>query len=96
MRTKEFHILWEAHIELRALLLMVSSSTADEVFLTSNEVMKMLNISRSTLYRLRINKVITPVFIHKRYYYPKRLITQEILERALKLDDHTKRFDKRK
>jgi hypothetical protein len=55
--------------------------------------MEMLQISGSTLYRMRVNKVITPVFINKRYYYPKTLITQEILDRAFAIQNTLKRFD---
>ncbi|MGL2964424.1 helix-turn-helix domain-containing protein [Flavobacterium sp. RSB2_4_14] len=93
MTSKEFKVLWEAITELRTIVLMTTPSTSEEVFLTSNQVMKMLNISKSTLYRMRVNKFITPVMVHKRYYYPKSLITQEILERAQRIQDQSNFFD---
>jgi len=87
MRSKEFHLLWEAIIELRTLVLIAHSPPSEEVFLTSNQVMMLLQISRSTLYRMRVSGAIPFVIINKRFFYPKSLLTQELLTRALSIQN---------
>ena len=53
------------------------SSTTDDKLLTRNQVMKMLNISHSTLYHYQMSSTLTFIKIGKRVYFKEK----EILEK---------------
>ena len=55
----------------------------DETWLTTEDVIKHLKISRSSLYRLRGTNAIPAFKLGRTVVYPKSLINKFMLERAL-------------
>lgn len=65
----------------RHVISMLKASVKEEELLDSASVKQRLNISDSTLYRMRKNKDIPFRKVGKLYYYPKSYFTQEILQK---------------
>lgn len=65
----------------------------DEVFLTTDQMERLLRCSTSTLYRLRNKGSIPCVKIGGQYRYPKHFFTQEVIKSIMKVEDRSKRFD---
>ena len=55
----------------------------DEEWYTTEDLMRHLNISRSTLYRLRVNNKLPAFKMGNIIVYPKRLINVTLLKQAL-------------
>ena len=55
----------------------------DEEWYTTEDLMRHLNISRSTLYRLRVNHKLPAFKLGNIIVYPKRLINVTLLKKAL-------------
>ncbi|APY12505.1 hypothetical protein BWZ22_15330 [Seonamhaeicola sp. S2-3] len=56
----------------------------DEEWLTTEDVMKHLNLSKSSVYRLRVKKLIPAYKLGGTVVYPKSLINKMLLNKALK------------
>jgi hypothetical protein len=93
MKYNQFELLWIAIARLEAMVTALYPSANEEELLTGEKVKAMLNISESTLYRLRKAKIINSILIGKRHYYYKSFFTQELLLQVKKNDDPSKRFD---
>lgn len=55
----------------------------DEEWYTTEDLMRHLNISRSTLYRLRVNNALPAFKLGNIIVYPKRLINVTLLKKAI-------------
>ncbi len=66
--------------ELKRMIHPLVSSNSDVELYDSAKVKQLLNISDSTLYRMRKNKEIPFRIVGKMHYYPKSFFTQEVLE----------------
>ena len=71
-----------AHVEFDARLL------ENEVWLTTEDVTEYLNISRSTLYRLRIKHRIPSFKIGRMPMFPKHLLNKLFIRKAMKNVDN--------
>lgn len=71
----------------------LSNPLKDEVLLTSDQMLVLLNCSPATLYRLRSKGVIPCVKVGGQYRYPKLFFTTEIINSISKGEDPSKRFD---
>jgi len=56
----------------------------DEEWMTTEDVMQHLNLSRSSVYRLRVNKMIPAYKLGGTIVYPKSLINKMLLNNAIK------------
>ena len=56
----------------------------DEQWLTTEDVMQHLNISKSSVYRLRVNKKLPAFKLGGTIVYPKSLINKMLLTHAIK------------
>lgn len=56
----------------------------DEEWMTTEDVMKHLNLSKSSVYRLRVNKKIPAYKLGGTIVYPKSLINKILLNSAIK------------
>jgi excisionase family DNA binding protein len=75
---KQKPVLQSTHVEFDAHLL------ENEVWLTTEEAMAHLNISRSTIYRLRKHKHIPNFKLGNIPMYPKHLLNKLFMQKAMK------------
>ena len=66
-----------------ALMYLIRQSPTEEIWLDSAQVMRLLNISESTLYRLRKRGQIPYTRMGGLYYYPKHTLSEWITDDAL-------------
>lgn len=64
--------------------LIDSNIAKDEEWLTTEDVMQHLNLSKSSVYRLRVKKLIPAYKLGGTIVYPKSLINKMLLNNALK------------
>jgi predicted DNA-binding transcriptional regulator AlpA len=67
-----------------SLTLIDGTLAKDEEWLTTEDVMKHLNLSKSSVYRLRVKKQIPAFKLGGIIVYPKSLINKILLNNALK------------
>ncbi len=79
--------------ELEAYITAIAKATADEVFLNSDQMERLLKCSPATLYRLRNKGTIPCCKIGGQYRYPKNYFTQEVINSIFNAEDPSKRFD---
>ena len=79
--------------KLKDLITSAQTPAEEEIFLDNVQVKKLLNVSDSTLYRLRKRVDIPFAVIGGRTYYPKKMLTKALLEKISKKIDDSKRFD---
>ncbi|HNP33714.1 MAG TPA: helix-turn-helix domain-containing protein [Flavobacterium sp.] len=93
MNQKYFVMLMGEIAELKAMIKSQGNATTEEILLDSYDMQKMLNISASTLQKLRKAGTIPCNRIGRKYYYPKSFFTQEFLNSIIKVEDPSKKFD---
>jgi len=69
--------------ELHAFLSNNPEVLRNEEWLTTDEVVKYLNLSRSTIYRLRKKRVLPSFVLGRIPIYPKGLLNKIMLQRAI-------------
>lgn len=93
MNHKSIAALAERLDKVEAFMTAMTNPVKDEVLLTSDQMLVLLNCSPATLYRLRTKRVIPCVKVGGQYRYPKHFLTKEIINTIMKGEDHSKRFD---
>lgn len=93
MNQKYFIKIMGELAEMKALIASLYTSKPEEVLLDSYDMQKMLNISPSTLQKLRNEGTIPCNKIGRKYYYPKSMFTKEFLNSITKVEDPSKKFD---
>lgn len=93
MKNNERDILEAKIRKLQEEIDILRASQPDEVYLTSDQMERLLRCSPATLYRLRKNRSIPCVQIGRQYRYPKKFFTQEVINSIIKPEDPSKRFD---
>jgi hypothetical protein len=93
MKSKELDIILREINTLKAEIRALRANQPEEVLLDSYDMKKMLNISASTLQKLRKEGTIPCNRIGRKYYYPKSMFTREFLNSIIKVEDPSKRFD---
>lgn len=93
MSSNDLAIMMAKMEEVLVRLQTTGNATPDEVFLTTDQMERLLRCSPSTLYRLRIKGSIPCVKIGGQYRYPKHFFTKEVINSIVKLEDQSKRFD---
>ncbi|MFD1014618.1 helix-turn-helix domain-containing protein [Winogradskyella rapida] len=82
--TKTKQVLKQSQPEaLQAFLSNNPEVIRNEEWLTTDEVVKHLNISRSTIYRLRKKRVLPSFVLGRIPMYPKVLLNKVMLQRAI-------------
>ncbi len=79
--------------ELEACIMAIPKPTIEEIFLTSDQMERLLKCSPATLYRLRNKGIIPCSKIGGQYRYPKNFFTQEVINSIVKGEDPSKKFD---
>lgn len=93
MKKNENKALWQAIEEIKALIMNGGFFLKDEVLLNNEQMLLLLQCSKSTLYRHRKSGVIPFRKIGGCYYYPKYYFTEEILRQIRIEKDRSLGFD---
>jgi hypothetical protein len=86
-------MIWQQLNEVKGLLPALNPLVQLKPLLDNNELMKLLNVSESTLFRWRRDKLIPFYKIKRRCYYPREYFTHTIIQKILLGHDASKKFD---